>query len=188
MIQVSLPGAYSWIDNEPGPKLLLEMRNLFGVKEAPGKADNPVILEWAKEVGVSSAFKHDETAWCGLSMAVAVKRAGYKPVNSPLWALNWAYFGSAVANDDIRLGDILTFKRFDAHGKLIGGHVTLYVGEDAAGYFHCLGGNQSDSISFARINKNRLNEARRCEWSIGQPFNVRKILLSATGTVTTNEA
>lgn len=185
---IPLPGAYSWIDNESGPKILLEMRKLYGIREAAGKSDNPEILQWAHEAGVANVYKHDETAWCGLAMAVAAKRAGYAPVNAPLWALNWANFGTPVNSDDIKLGDILTFKRFDANGRLIGGHVTLYVGEDKAGYFHCLGGNQSDAVSFARINKNRLYQARRCKWAVAQPPNVRKVILSASGIITTNES
>jgi len=182
-----LPEPYAWIDNEPAPKVLLEMRKLYGIKEWPGKLqDNPAILQWAKEIGVEKDYKHDETAWCGLAMGVAVTRAGYKCIAEPLWALNWADFGDAVVVP--KLGDLLVFKRFNAEGKLIGGHITLYVGEDNSDYYHCLGGNQSDAISFARINKNRLFAARRCPWKIAQPENVRRIILSAHGAITTNEA
>lgn len=183
---IPLPGAYNWIDSEPAPKILLEMRKLYGIKEVPGKGDNPVILQWAKEAGVAGVYLHDETAWCGLTMAITAQRAGYAPVTAPLWALNWATFG--VKADVPMLGDILTFPRYNAHGKLIGGHVTLYVGEDKAGYFHCLGGNQADAVSIVRINKNRLYAARRCQWSVAQPANVRRVILSATGLITTNEA
>lgn len=185
---ITLPGAYAWIENEPAPKILLEMRKLFGVKETPGRGDNPVILQWAQEVGgnVARDYEHDETAWCGLAMALAAKRAGYTPVVEPLWALNWAKFGDPVLVP--MLGDLLVFKRFNANGKLIGGHITLYVGEDKAGYYHCLGGNQSDAISFARINKSRLFVARRCSWQIAQPANVRRVYLNSTGLITTNEA
>lgn len=182
---VTLPQPYAWIDQEGAPKLLMEMRELYGVKETPGTGDNPVIIAWAKEIGVSKIYTHDETAWCGLAMGVAVGRAGWDVVKDPLWALNWATFG--VPAPVPMLGDILTFKRFDANGKLIGGHVTLCVGEDKAGYFHCLGGNQSDMVSFARIHKNRLHAARRAKYTI-QPDNVRQVILSATGTITTNEA
>lgn len=186
MTLIPLPNAYSWIDQETAPKVLLEMRKLYGIKEVPGSGDNPVILQWAKEAGVAGVYLHDETAWCGLTMAIAVERAGYSPINSPLWALNWANFGDKV--NEPMLGDLLVFKRFDARGTLIGGHITMYVGEDKAGYFHCLGGNQSDAVSIERINKNRLYAARRCRWAIGQPFNVRKILLNAQGQISTNEA
>lgn len=183
---VPLPKEYAWIDDEPAPKILKEMRKLYGIKEIPGTGDNPVILQWAKEIGVQEDYKHDETAWCGLTMAVAAHRAGYDIVQDPLWALNWAHFGDAVLIP--MLADVLVFPRYNAKGKLIGGHVTLYVGEDNSGYFHCLGGNQSDAVSFARINKNRLFAARRCHWEIGQPKNVRKIILNASGIITTNEA
>jgi hypothetical protein len=78
------------------------------------------------------------------------------------------------------LGDILTFKR---NG---GGHVGIYVGEDAA-YYHVLGGNQNNSVSVSRIAKNRLHQARRTAWKIAQPANVRQVMLAAKGTITTNE-
>lgn len=185
MSLLALTPTYSWIDQEGAPKMLMEMRKIYGVKETPGKGDNPVILDWAAEIGVSKIYTHDETAWCGLAMGIAAHRAGKEVVKDPLWALNWANFG--VPAPVPMLGDILTFKRFDGQGKLIGGHVTLYVGEDKAGYFHCLGGNQSDMVSFARIHKNRLHAARRPKYT-NQPVNVRQVILTATGTITTNEA
>jgi uncharacterized protein (TIGR02594 family) len=182
---LALPQPYAWIDQEGGPKMLMEMRKLYGIKETPGAGDNPIIMAWATEIGVANVYKHDETAWCGLSMGVVAKRAEKEVVKDPLWALNWANFGVPVKVP--MLGDVMIFKRFDANGKLIGGHVTLYVGEDKAGYFHGFGGNQSDMIGFARINKNRLHAVRRAKYNV-QPANVRQVILTATGTITTNEA
>lgn len=79
------------------------------------------------------------------------------------------------------LGDILTFKR---NG---GGHVTMYVGEDAGAY-HCLGGNQSDKVCIARIAKGRLHSVARPIFKVAQPPNIRKIRLAASGTISRNEA
>lgn len=174
----ALPARYAWLNKEPGPKMLKEALALYGTVEAPGAKDNPVIIAWAKEVGLGKSYSHDSIPWCGLFMAVVAKRAGKPVVDSPLWALSWADFGKPVHQP--MLGDVLTFKR---NG---GGHVALYVGEDATA-FHCLGGNQSDSVCITRIAKSRLYRSRRPLYTI-QPDNVRKVTLASSGKLSTNEA
>lgn len=175
----ALPARYAWLDKEPGPKMLKEALALYGTLEAPGAKDNPVILAWAREAGLGKSYSHDSIPWCGLFMAVVAKRAGKPVVDSPLWALSWADFGKPVHQP--MLGDVLTFKRNGG-----GGHVALYVGEDAGAY-HCLGGNQSDSVCITRIAKARLYRARRPSYS-AKPANVRKVMLAASGQLSTNEA
>lgn len=112
-------------------------------------------------------------------MGIVAKRAGKVIPDSLLWALSWADFGKE-ATGGAMLGDALTFKR---NG---GGHVALYVGEDATAY-HCLGGNQSDKVCITRIAKSRLYRARRPAYTV-QPANVRKCKLASTGSLSTNEA
>lgn len=177
---MKLPTAYAWLDSEPGPNMLLEALKLYGVKETPGAANNPIILDWAKEVGAAD-YKHDSIAWCGLGMSVCAKRAGweYRPKGNPLWALNWATWGDPVKTP--MLGDVLTFKRPG------GGHVGQYVGEDASAY-HVLGFNQGDAVSIVRILKARLYAARRAPWKVAQPANVRVVKLASTGGLSKNEA
>ncbi len=174
----ALPAQYAWLAREPGPKMLVEAMALYGTLEAPGARDNPVILAWAREVGLGKTYSHDSIPWCGLFMAVIAQRAGKPVVDSPLWALSWADFGAPAPKP--MLGDVLTFKR---NG---GGHVALYVGEDATA-FHCLGGNQSDSVCITRIAKSRLYRARRPPYNV-QPANVRRVMLAASGKLSTNEA
>jgi uncharacterized protein (TIGR02594 family) len=176
---MALPAQYVWLSKEPGPKMVLEALKLFGTVEAAGSRDNPTILAWAAEVGLAKTYSHDSIPWCGLFAAVVAKRAGKEVVDSPLWALSWADFGKPAAGGAM-LGDILTFKR---NG---GGHVALYVGEDADAY-HCLGGNQSDQVCITRIAKSRLYRARRPEY-LSQPASVRKIVLVANGKLSSNEA
>jgi hypothetical protein len=66
-----------------------------------------------------------------------------------------------------------------------GGHVGFYVGEDAAAY-HVLGGNQGDSVTIARIEKQRCI-ARR--WPEGQPVIGKPVMLSSGGRpISRNEA
>lgn len=176
---MALPPQYAWLSNEGSPKMLVEALKLFGTVEGAGAKDNPTILGWASEVGLSKTYSHDSIPWCGLFIAVVAKRAGLQPVDSPLWALSWADFGKPAEGGPM-LGDILTFKR---NG---GGHVALYVGEDPFG-FHCLGGNQSDKVCITRIARSRLYAARRRIYNV-RPDNVRKIVLASSGKLSTNEA
>lgn len=159
--------------------MLIQGLQTFGVTETPGPGSNPVIMSWAKELGaaVDATYKTDMTAWCGLWAGIIAKRAGKPVVAQPLWARNWAKWGEPAKVP--MLGDTLVFKR------ATGGHVGLYVGEDAT-CFHVLGGNQGDKVSIVRIPKGRLIAARRLYTST--PANVRRVMLSSKGAVSTNEA
>lgn len=175
---MTLPHQYQWLLAEPGPRMIIEALKLYGTKEMPGTADSPEILAWAQETGLTRIYSADSIPWCGLAMAVVAKRAGKQPPENPLWALNWAKFG--VLSPKPSLGDILVYKRPS------GGHVALYVGEDV-GCYHNLGGNQSDAFNITRIEKSRCVAVRRPIYNI-QPANVRQIILSPMGSISTNEA
>lgn len=152
-----------------------------GTLELPGEANNPVIIEWAKEVGgwIGSWYQQDSVPWCGLFMAMVAKRAKFPFTQKALSALEWLRWGRPV--DQAMLGDVLVFKRTG------GGHVGLYVGEDDDAY-HVLGGNQSDSVCITRIDKTRCVGIRRCIWKVAQPENVRPVMLAASGVLSENEA
>lgn len=173
--------------------MLVEALKLFGVHEAPGAADNPIILAWRDEIAAISPDKargvkdyvHDETAWCGLFMALVASRAGKSFPDAPLWALNWWSFGEPIS-DAAMLGDVLVFERHDNEGKLIGGHVGIYVGADD-GAFHVLGGNEGDAVSIIRIAKSRLRTMRRPFYR-QLPAEVTPIFLASNGALSTNEA
>lgn len=171
--------SYSFLQEEKSPKILVEAVKLIGTKEIVGKKHNQVILDWAKELELDKVYTADEIPWCGLFVAYCAHKAGVQVVDKPLWALNWANYGTKVTEP--MLGDILTFKRDG------GGHVGIYVGEDKDCY-HVLGGNQGNSVSVSRILKSRLYQARRTKWKVAQPANVRKVQLSAKGVISKNEA
>lgn len=166
-----LPAAYADLAHETAPKMLVEMLKLYGTLEKPGAADNPMIMAWAHETGVKG-YTHDSVPWCGLTMAVAAHRAGYESPDNPLWALNWLNFGHKV--DRPMLGDVMVKSRKG------GGHVTMYIGEDAT-HFHCLGGNQSDSVNITRIGRDQFKCFRRPNFKVGQPAAVRVIRRASGG-------
>ncbi len=175
---MKIPKAYQWLTLEESPRHLLKALELFSVTETVGSKHNPVIMGWAKELGLEKVYTADEIPWCGLFAAIIMHRAGRTVVESPLWALNWNKFGVKV--DKPMLGDVLTFSR---NG---GGHVGLYVGEDKSAY-HVLGGNQGNQVSVTRIAKSRLSQARRPQYN-SQPANVRTVVLAGNGALSTNEA
>ena len=157
---------------------------LYDTKEILGVKNNPIILAWAKEIGgnVSNIYLADEIPWCGLFIAVVAKRSAKQLVKDPLWALNWGNFGKLSTTP--MLGDVLVFTRPTPDGRTAG-HVGLYVGEDLECY-HVLGGNQLDKVCITRLKKTRLYVARRPNYNI-QPANVRKVILSSTGDISTDE-
>lgn len=174
---MNLSKQFQWLALEEAPRHLLKAIELYGTKETVGPKHNPVIMGWAKELGIDY-YKSDEIPWCGLFMAIIISRAARTPVQDPLRALSWAKFGVKV--DTPMLGDILTFTRDG------GGHVGLYIGENSSVYY-VLGGNQSNAVSIVPIAKSRLYEARRPEYK-SIPLNIRKITLEAGGKLSTNEA
>ena len=171
--------SYAWLKKETAPKILVEAVKHIGVKEIVGKQHNPTILSWARALGLEKDYTNDEIPWCGLFVAYCAHAAGLDVVKHPLWALNWNKYGNVAKV--AMLGDVLTFTR---NG---GGHVGIYVGEDAT-HYHVLGGNQNNSVSVSRIAKDRLSQARRTAWKVAQPASVRVVHLEAKGVITTNEA
>lgn len=178
---MQLPEKYKWLQGEAAPKMLVEALRHYGTLEHRGKGSNPNIIAWSKEVGVSGWYVDDDIPWCGLFVGVVVKRAGYQIKSDLLSALSWANFGEAVPKGREMLWDILVFTRTG------GGHVGFYVGENDNAFL-VYGGNQNNQVGFTWIAKNRLFAARRPKYKIGEPHNVRKILLTETGELSTNEA
>lgn len=182
-----LPSEYAWIDrviaSGEAPRTLVEARARHGVAETPGPDDNPLLLAWARELGVERDCAKDEVSWCGLFAGIVVERAGWKPVERLLAARAWLTFGRAP--DRPGLGDLLVFWRGSKTGWQ--GHVGFYVGEDATA-FHVLGGNQGDRVSIVRIARGRLLGARRPKWRVAQPKGVKPVRLLAAGKLSENEA
>lgn len=182
------------------PRTITYALALLGTNEVPGKASNAVIESWRDELnkakpGSVVGFSDDSVPWCGLFAAIVTRRAGKEPVASPLWARNWAEFGTAVATNtgtDAKpklafvpgakacLGDVLVFVRPG------GGHVGFYVAEDATAY-HVIGGNQSDSVSITRVEKARCIAVRRPPMTT-PPASMKPYVVAANGAISTNEA
>jgi uncharacterized protein (TIGR02594 family) len=160
------------------PKLVTEGLKLLGTTENPGSANNSVIMSWAKECGLDKVYGSDSIPWCGLFVAVVVKRTGRDMVKSPLWARSWSTWGEPSTKAS--LGDILVFTRGS------GGHVGFYIAEDTVCY-HVLGGNQSDAVTIARIRKDRCIAVRMPKYK-NRPASAKPYLVDAKGKISTDEA
>lgn len=158
-----------------------EAQRALGIKEAPGAANNSVIIDWAKGLGgwVASYFGADSIPWCGLFVGhvVATTLPAEALPSNPLGAKNWSTFGKKLTTPAI--GAVLVFTRSG------GGHVGFYAGEDAEAY-HVLGGNQSDAVTIARVAKSRCIAIR---WPSIAPAPVGgRVIRALSSTLSVNEA
>ncbi len=131
-----------------------EAKNLIGTKEISGRGSNKEIIKWAEKLNID--YKDDDIPWCGLFAAHCVGATlPNEPLPpNPLGARNWQSFGESTSP---RLGAVLVFWREAKNGSK--GHVGFYYAEDKEA-FTVLGGNQSNSVSLARVAKTRLLAAR----------------------------
>lgn len=181
----NLPAAYAWLNKMSLPKTTAAALSLLGTKEIVGKANSPIIMAMAAEVGLTPAqYPNDETAWCGLAAAVIALRAGKSvdAVGNILGSRAWVKFGEHA--DVPSLGDFLVFWRGSRDGWQ--GHIGQYIAEDATAY-HVAGGNQSNAFTIARVAKDRFLEARRPIYAT-KPLSVKPYQVAATGGLSRNEA
>lgn len=180
---MNFPPNYTWLSKLGQlPLTLQNAMRLYGVQEVVGKGSNKTILDWRDELNLAgvkiAGYSDDDIPWCGLYAAIVCHRSGKPVVKDPLWARNWAKFGTK--SPQAALGDVLVFERGS------GGHVGFYVAEDATAY-HVLGGNQSNRAKIARIAKKRCIAVRRPPYN-NRPASVKPYLVKAAGTLSTNEA
>lgn len=124
-----------------------------GVTEFLGKANNPIILNWAKECGIP--YTEDETSWCSLFVNwVAFKSK--LPMSKKLNARSWLDVGTKVSVP--KIGDVCIFWR--EHKDSWKGHVGFYISENN-GNIQVWGGNQGDKVCLANYPKSRLLAFRR---------------------------
>jgi uncharacterized protein (TIGR02594 family) len=164
-LSTTVPAAPAWI---------AEARRYLGLHERKNAAQ----LDKALRLDAS------EIPWCGafVGMVVAATQPNeVLPVN-PLGARNWLKFGSEIKEPQV--GAVAVFWRGTKSGW--SGHVGFVVGHDKT-HLHILGGNQSDSVSVARIAKDRLLGYRWPKTAPDVPTG--KLALSTiNASVTTNEA
>jgi uncharacterized protein (TIGR02594 family) len=136
------------------PPWLSEARRLINTKEFLGPRNNPAILDWADNLDV--AYPGDEVPWCGLFVGHCIS-ATLPQETLPTGILSAQGWLKCGMHTTPRLGAIMVFWRDGRHsGK---GHVGFYAGQDHDAY-RILGGNQSNSVCYAWVSKERFLDAR----------------------------
>jgi uncharacterized protein (TIGR02594 family) len=157
-----------------------EARRLIGTREKPGAGSNPAILDWAGAQGIP--YRGDDIPWCGLFVGHCISATlDREPTPSNvLGARSWERFGIKTQPTP---GAVMVFWRQSTQSGL--GHVGFYAGEDSGAY-RILGGNQSDSVSLAWVDKSRLVAAR---WpATVAPSSPQPVKVARTDTLSWNEA
>lgn len=120
----------------------------LGQSEVSGAAANPRVVDYFRQLG-HNAVSDDETAWCAAFVGACLERAGFSSTRS-LMARSYLEWGEPAMEPPA--GSIAVLTR-GTNASL--GHVGFLVGmTDAAVYL--LGGNQSNAVSVARFDRNRL--------------------------------
>lgn len=132
------------------PPWVIEADRYLGIKEFPGAAHNPTIINWL--VKLNAWWRDDETPWCGVAMGAWMKGAGVTPPKAYYRAKAWADWGHKLAVPVY--GCVVVFSRKG------GGHVGIVVGEDERGRLMVLGGNQGNAVTIAPFDRSRVSAYR----------------------------
>lgn len=138
-------------------KDLLEVAtSQLGVAEIKGQDDNPVIVNYAKEAGIT-AISDDETPWCSTFVSWCVKQAGLS-YSRKANARSWMAFGQSTSSPEP--GDVVVFWRESPESWK--GHVGFYMGHSAdLQRVYCLGGNQGNRVSISAYKASTVLGFRR---------------------------
>lgn len=88
---MNIPKAYRWLAQESAPRHLLKAIELYGVTESVGNADNPVILGWAKDLGLGKVYTSDSIPWCLDGETLISTLDGYKFIKDIKEGLDFVY-------------------------------------------------------------------------------------------------
>lgn len=135
----------------------------IGIKEAPGAADNPVVLAMLQLD--APWVRADEVHWCS-AFANYVCWLLNLPRSKSLAARSWLTVGTPISIYEARPGfDVVVFSR--GSGPQPGpqvldapGHVAFFAAR-SPGLVRVVGGNQSDAVTIAAYSADRVLGARR---------------------------
>ncbi|MGU3495944.1 TIGR02594 family protein [Xanthobacteraceae bacterium A53D] len=166
----------------PGKVLLpwmAEAERRLGMHEV---RDNGALRKWLKSDG-KTVGDPAKIAWCGdfVETCIGLTLPGEPLPANPYGARNWTKFGRRLTTP--AYGAVLVFWRGSKSGWQ--GHVGFYAGEHG-GNLLVLGGNQSNAITKAWLDDDRLLDIR---WpSTFDPPTGGRVLLTSSGKLSTNEA
>jgi uncharacterized protein (TIGR02594 family) len=151
---------------QPFPSWWLIAQREKGVKEAPGTADNPRIVEYLKATDLPPSRWHDSTAHCAAFVCWCLEQAR---LPNPRYASARAFGHYGTRLRVPRLGALMIFWRDvknPAPGQFALGHIGLYVRSSAEQYV-VYGANQDNTVKDKPYPKERLLDIR---WPPGVPL------------------
>lgn len=143
------------------PSWLEEAIAEIGTLEMAGDADNPKILQYAADSGVSGVINKDSVPWCAAFVGAMLHRSGIKP-SGKANAKSYLQWGVRL-NGPVR-GCVVVLNRPPSEWQ---GHVGFYIGRPTTGRLRILGGNQGDRVCEADFDVARVNQYR---WPTGFPI------------------
>ena len=131
----------------------------LGVKERKGSLHNTRILEYHATTTLGDwGRSRDETPWCSSFINWCFVKAGVEGTDNAL-ARSWATWGEKVPLSDWLPGDVIVIKRrrkgSDRRTGSRGGYHVLLPYRITSRYVIGIGGNQKNSVSFARFSRRR---------------------------------
>ena len=131
---------------EEFPWMTIAMGEL-GVKETPGAASNPRVLEYLASTNLDPALSsQDSTPWCSGFVNWCVEKSGGAGTDSAS-ARSWLHWGRAIQLP--RRGCVAVFSRSG------GGHVGFFVKRTGT-HAEVLGGNQGNAVGVSGYAIDRL--------------------------------
>ncbi len=128
----------------------------LGVHEIHGTEDNPVIVNYARETGITG-ITNDEISWCSTFVNWVCMKAGFRMSGKPD-ARSWLNIGEKITSP--KPGDIVVFWRESLQSWK--GHVGFFMGYSSDGSkVFSLGGNQGDAVSIKAYDAAKVLGFRR---------------------------
>ncbi len=151
------------LSRDDRPLWLIEALRWLDVREGQGRANNPHILEWARDEGgaIATSYRQDSIPWCALYANMVLTKTGCRGTET-LWALDFVNWGQKLEGPAV--GAFVPMVRRG------GGHIAIVVGRDQHGNLMCIGGNQADAVNIKPFPKARPVGYR---WPTGTPLPMR---------------
>lgn len=128
----------------------------IGVKEINGSNNNPDIIKYAEETGITG-ITNDEIPWCSTFVNWCCKKAGLEYTGKPN-ARSWLDIGISI-NDPLP-GDIVVLWR--NYIQSWQGHVAIFLGFSKSGNnVFLLGGNQNNMVNITEYPSEKVLGFRR---------------------------
>lgn len=124
-------------------------KSYLGVEEISGYKHNPIILGWWKRLGIP--ISDDETPWCSAFVGGCLEEAGLSSSRDGM-ARSYEHWGIRLPGPAI--GAVAPMWRGSRTSGQ--GHVMLVCGRNKNGQIMGLGGNQSNKVSIAAFDDDRI--------------------------------